>query len=227
MDIYGFGRRHRRLGVLSGAVAMLLASLVQVRHPGVFLAFGPAAGIALAAAGGAIAKGIAARRAGGYQPSRGILRRYERLEAGDINRLYGNDPYSGKDLGFNPTQMAAQYGEQADESQAQTKGDLAQIEQATRGQNLKTVSGAYFRGKQRAGEAGLAREADIRRRNIIADAAQRRQDYAFRLASVGQAYRGGASMYYKKPNWMLDTAGNAAIGAASAYGQTAGGGRAA
>jgi len=188
------------------------------------MAIGPAIVAGIAAAG-AVAKSIGGKVKPGYRPSKRAIRGYEGHEYEDIQRLYKKDPYSGDDLGFNKNQMAAQMGEEGRESQSEYKSDLGQLERETRGSGLRTVSGAYFRGRQRVTEAHLGRIADIRRRNLIADALQRREDFGNRLRSVQSAYRYGTSLLgSKKQSQGLEAAGEGLQGFASAYGKVAGGG---
>src|SRR5689334_1481480 len=88
--------------LIGGIVVLLIGlafSLYVPRIPGLMLAFGPAAGVALAAGAGALMKAIGGQP-NFYRPSKGTLRGYENRESGDINRLYGPNPYSGNDLGF-------------------------------------------------------------------------------------------------------------------------------
>ena len=110
-----FGNRHRWIGgLLYAVVAVLLERYVP--HGTFALAFGPAAGVALAAGAGALAKAFGDRPY--YRPSKSNLRHYEGLQREDIDRLYGSDPYGGDSLGLNKTQMAAQTGDQDAEAQA-------------------------------------------------------------------------------------------------------------
>jgi hypothetical protein len=223
--LYRFGERHRRLGVFLGTLAWV--ALVALVPAGPFQLAIPPLVIAGIAAAGAIAKAHGSRVQQGYQPSKKYIKNYENWQQSDLARLREKDPFRGEDLGFNRGQMAARMGESGTESEAEYRSDLGQIERATRGGGLATVSGAYHRGRQRATQAHLARIADIRRRNLIADAVQRREDLYNRIGAVRQAYEyGSGARQDRVRSRAMQTIGGGAMSFASTYGNIAGGGAA-
>lgn len=218
-----FGKRHGWIGGLLYAVVCILLDLYVPR--GTFgLAMGPALGVGLAAGAGALMKAIGSQP--GYRPNRSNLRHYEGLQREDIDRLYGADPYGGSDLGLNKTQMAAQTGDQDAEAQAEYKGQVGDIERDAASGNLRPLSGAYYRAKQGALSSMLGRVSDIRRRNLIADAYVRREDFDRRARLVSNAYDFGAGLASGQPrNPLLAGVGGALTGGAGAYATATGGQR--
>lgn len=131
-----------------------------------------------------------------YQPRKQFLRDYEGYQHEDISRLRRPSPYAGRDLGFRPQVLEAKLGQGTRESAAAYKTDIGAIERsAAKPGGMRVGSGAYARGKQRAMQGHLGRQADIRTRTMIADAIQRRQDMSFRMGATGRAYGQGTGLY--------------------------------
>jgi hypothetical protein len=130
-----------------------------------------------------------------YKPNKGYIHDYEGMYHADVARQNSADPYSGSDLGFSPNVMQAKTGEGIDESGAEYKQDLGALDRDVASGNMRPLSGAYARAKQRALEGHLARTSDIRRRNLILDAMQRRTDLATRTEAARSAYSGGTNVY--------------------------------
>lgn len=130
-----------------------------------------------------------------YRPKKSYIHDYEGAQHGDIMRQYSANPYGGDDLGFTKNQIEGRMGEGVDESQAEFKSDTGALERSAAGNNARPLSGAYQRAKQRALEAHLARSSDIRRRNLILDAVQRREDFDNRLRRTSGALAQGTGLY--------------------------------
>lgn len=221
--MYEFGRRHRRIGIFLGSIALLLLNAAVPRGD-VSCAIAPAV-VAGVAAGGAILSALSNRRkASGYRPSSGFIKQYEHLQRRDVDKLYQPDAFSGPGLGFTKEQMAARAGVEGTEAQSEYKGNIAGIERQASSGSLRRSSGSYFRNKQRATEGLLSRTSDIRRRNILANAVQSRRDLYARLGAVGDAYSQGANILAgRRPGQSsLSVLGNAAgqgmMGFAGSYG---------
>ena len=131
-----------------------------------------------------------------YAPGKGEIRGLAAKRLSDINRLYGPNPYSGSDLGFGQNVMEARMTPASDEAAAEYRADVGNIERnAAVGGGANMLTGAYLRGKQRALQGSLARISDIRDRNLIADAVQRRSDFFNRYGVTNQAYAGDVNLY--------------------------------
>lgn len=130
-----------------------------------------------------------------FRPKKSFIRDYEGWTHDDLQRLHGPNPYEGNDIGFSQNQIEGRMGEGVDESQAEFKSDVGNIEREAAAGNMNPLSGAYHRAKQRALEAHLARDTDVRRRNLILDAMQRRQDLQDRLRMTSGAYGQGVNVY--------------------------------
>jgi len=149
-------------------------------------------------AAGALSSAYGAKKASqGYSQSKSVLKDWGRKQRGQIDSLYGQDPYGQVGLGMNPTQMGAKMSEGSAENAAELKGNLSDIETqaAQGGGGLRAGSGAYARNRQRAVGASLGRVADIRRRNLLADAVLRRQDFDRRFDATSGSLYGNASLY--------------------------------
>lgn len=175
----------------------VLICLPAADDAGLSLAVAPVAVYGAAALGSAALRALGGRRKnpGYFTPSKARVGEYGEMEYEDIKRLRGPDPYGGEDLGFGKGVMEARMGEGASEAQAEYRSDLGALERNVSRSPTMALSGSYLRGKQRALQGLLARTADIRRRNLIADAFQRRADYRFRLGAVQDAYGTAASLY--------------------------------
>lgn len=130
-----------------------------------------------------------------FRPKKKVVRDYEHWQHADIARLRGPNPYSGDDLGFTKNQIEARMGENTEEAAAEYGAAKGALERSVAGNNLRALSGSYARAKERALEGHLARTADIRRRNLILDAMQRRADLQYRLGSTGNALSQGVGLY--------------------------------
>jgi hypothetical protein len=188
-----FGNRHRWIGGLLTAAAMLLLGAPAGDGPA--LAIAPAV-IGALAVGGGILKGLGGRRKNPklWRAPRGRLDYYGGMEESDIRRLH-EGRLEGPGLGFSQGEMEARSGPERSEAEAQYKGNLAGLEQGVAGSNLGRLSGAYFRGKQRAAAEHLSRMSDIRRRNLLAGAFQRRSDLYNRLSATGGALARNVGYY--------------------------------
>lgn len=181
-------------------VAAVVAGCVLWRGPhdapGISLAFFWAA---IPAAVSLVSAYLASRQGSKYppyQPPIGQVRAYGADQAADIARLRGPNPFAGSDLGYGQNVMEAAMAPGTDEAAAEYQSELGQINQAAAtGGSPLSLSGAVFRAKQRALEGSLGRITDVRRRNLIADAVQRRQDLYNRLGEETTAYGQAASLY--------------------------------
>jgi hypothetical protein len=118
------------------------------------------------------------------------------MQEQDIRRLRQPNPFAGPDLGLTPEQMGAKIGEGVDQGQSEYASNLSNIEtQAARRGPSAEISGAFYRNRQRATGGLLARSAETRRKSVLADAIQRRQDLYSRIYAEGAPMGQGANQY--------------------------------
>jgi hypothetical protein len=160
---------------------------------------------------------LAGRKYQPYQPSKANLASYEARQRGDIDRLYGPEPYKGSDLGFSRNVMQGLTAEGRDLTRGEYTGGKQRLADAYRragGYGMKSAQ--YERGREdleRGRQVGMAL---VNRRNIIADAMQRRTDFSSRFQKVAGAYGYGTGLYNRAQaaKYQARRAGYEAVGGA-------------
>ncbi len=144
----------------------------------------------------ALGSAYANKRYKPHKPSRANLSAYEGMERGQIDRLQGDDPYAGKDLGLNQNQLQGLTSEGRDLTRGERTATKQRISDTYRRSGKYGVKSAQFdRANERADLQSLQDNALIKRKNIIADAMIRRQDYSRRLNAIQNAYQFGTGVF--------------------------------
>lgn len=158
----------------------------------------PPAVIGAAIVGGALIKGLGSGRPKftGYKPSRKRLQYYEGREAGDIESLYEGRPYdTDPTIGYAPHEVEARFGQRTDELAAAGAGLRQRVTNRFRGGAAAgMLSGSYGRSLQRTETGIMGMKSDIRRKNILAQAGQRREDFRYRAGRTTGAYQYGTGL---------------------------------
>lgn len=156
------------------------------------------AGLGSVGAGSAVfgAIGQHAQGAHPWAPGRSYLRALQGYQTSDEARLHSADPFSGGGLGFTPGEMQAKIGGGVDQAQSEYASNMSDIEHqaALRGPEAG-ASGAFYRNRQRAAGDLLARSAEVRRQNVLANAMQSRQDLYNRMGLTQGLLSGSANLY--------------------------------
>lgn len=195
--MYAWGERHRRAGIFFGAILCVALNYLAARVDGPRMAIVPAVigGLAVASAA---AKYLSSRksRPKPYGPSRSYLKALEAYQRGDIERLHKPRPFEGEDLGYTPNEMGARIGEGVDQAQSEYASELSDLDRSAAKMGAPAqASGSLFRARQRAAQGLLGRSAEVRRRNVIEDARQRREDFYNRLRAELAPWGVGAQIF--------------------------------
>jgi len=136
----------------------------------------------------------AANRYKPYKPDRPNLKWYEGKQRSEIGRLYEDRPYDQPGLGFSPEVMGARASVGRDLSRgARIAAKQRTMDRFVRPGGLGTKSGEFEKAMQMQDTASIQSAGEIKRRNLIANAAIKRRDLSYRLGQVTGAYQYGVN----------------------------------